>query len=448
MSILGINDLALDLVARDFSYGHAPSNGGPTKTSRALAIIHLAAHDAYGAVGGKLTPQLGGLPALPGGVAPTEENARAALAAAALRACEALYPDDGHFISNAREELTFEANAAALAYGTAVANAWLAARDADGSKAPIEDSNYGQAAGNHRPDPLDPTQKQHGPNWGMVVPFVLTSVVADAPLGIHPPLNSNDYYKSFRQVKEHGKADLPFRTAAYRKQAEIGIFWGYDGSNLLGTPPRLYLQVIRALPEFKAAAYEQKVRLLAACATAMADAGIAAWYWKYQYKLWRPVLGIREADADWGPEGLGDANPFRLAAHLSGDPFWLPLGAPRSNPNGGPKSGAPGANVTPNFPAYPSGHSTFASACFGTAAKLLGKSLTALKGEFMSDEFNGRTTDNTGCVRPKWVQNISLAECMKQNEDSRIFLGVHWDFDATGGATVGKAIATKVAAAF
>ena len=66
----------------------------------------------------------------------------------------------------------------------------------------------------------------------------------------------------------------------------------------------------------------------------------------------------------------------------------------------------------------------------------------------MSDEFNGKTTDNTGAVRPKWVQKISLAECIEQNEESRIFLGVHWRFDAEGGATVGKAIATKVAAAF
>ncbi len=46
MSIQSLNDLALDLVARDFSNGHDATNAGPTKTSRALAIIHLAAHDA------------------------------------------------------------------------------------------------------------------------------------------------------------------------------------------------------------------------------------------------------------------------------------------------------------------------------------------------------------------------------------------------------------------
>ena len=34
MSILSINKLSLDLVARDFSDGHSPNNGGPTKTAR------------------------------------------------------------------------------------------------------------------------------------------------------------------------------------------------------------------------------------------------------------------------------------------------------------------------------------------------------------------------------------------------------------------------------
>jgi hypothetical protein len=61
-NICDINDLALKLVALDFSDGHMPNNGGPTKTSRALAIIHLAAHDAYAQVTNMLKPKLGSLP--------------------------------------------------------------------------------------------------------------------------------------------------------------------------------------------------------------------------------------------------------------------------------------------------------------------------------------------------------------------------------------------------
>ena len=64
--------------------------------------------------------------------------------------------------------------------------------------------------------------------------------------------------------------------------------------------------------------------MLAAINAAMADAGIAAWYWKYVYDFWRPVVAIREADAGWGSSGLGDGNTLRKQ---SGDPFWLTLGS-------------------------------------------------------------------------------------------------------------------------
>ena len=37
-------------------------------------------------------------------------------------------------------------------------------------------------------------------------------------------------------------------------------------------------------------------RLFALINVAMADAGISAWYHKYTFQFWRPVLGIREYD--------------------------------------------------------------------------------------------------------------------------------------------------------
>jgi hypothetical protein len=57
-------------------------------------------------------------------------------------------------------------------------------------------------------------------------------------------------------------------------------------------------------------------------------------------------------------------------------------------------------------------------------------------------------TDGSCIVRPKWEQTFSLAEAIEQNKISRIYLGVHWSFDASGGGTVGQAIAAKAIAAF
>ncbi|WP_181256600.1 vanadium-dependent haloperoxidase [Merismopedia glauca] len=436
MSINNINDLALELVAKDFSDGHASkaNNGGPTKTSRALAIIHLAAHDAYAIVTKQFAPKLESIPNPPATLDNMPTTGSAALLGAGFRAATLLYPDFEEFIATEAAKISDPSNLA-YKYGELVAEAWVAARTNDGSQAPQLDSLYNQAPGRHRPDPLDPQQQTLGRNWGLVTPFVISSVISDAFLGKQPELNSAEYATAFNEVMKDGKNDIINREPP---KGVIGIFWGYDGANKLGTPPRLYNQVVRAIAEFKALPHERQIRVLTAINVAMADAGIAAWYWKYQYDFWRPVLGIREADAGWGPTGNGDGNGGTTV-----DPFWLPLGAPNSNPINKPAS-----NGTPPFPAYPSGHATFGAACFMTAAALLGKSLDDISVDFVSDEFNGVTTDNTGVVRPKYKASFTLRKAIEDNNISRIYLGVHWIFDATGGETVGTAIANKVCVAF
>ena len=444
MNIQSINDLALELVARDFSNGHQATNAGPTKTSRALAIIHLAAHDAYAKVTGLFNPNLTTLLNPPGGLGTTDVIGTAALVGAGIRAAELLYPDDAQFIAAQSVPFITGADPAALTYGKQVAEAWLFARTGDGSELPQTDEMFNPEPGHHRRDPLDPKQKALGRNWGKVKPFAIGSVVTDAPLARQPDLTSENYALAFDQVIELGKNDTINRDRDFREQAAIGIFWGYDGSNKLGTPPRLYNQIVRQISEFKALTHDKQIQVLTAINVAMADAGIAAWYWKYEYDFWRPVVAIREADTGFGSTEKGDGNHLRKA----GDPFWLPLGAPRSNPALPPIPGAGGSNFTPNFPAYPSGHATFGSACFETAAALLNKRPEDIRLNFVSDEFNGVTTDNTGATRPRWEQTFTLREAIEQNKISRIYLGVHWIFDATGGETVGKAIADKVTAAF
>jgi membrane-associated phospholipid phosphatase len=439
MSIQLVNDLALDLLARDFSNGRTPTNGGPTRSSRALAIIHLAAHDAYAKVTGKFAPRLATLPN-PVGIKSDEATGTIALLSAGIRAAVQLYPDDAAFITMNTTRLIANADPRVLLYGQQVADAWINERRNDGSASPQTDKLYASGPGRHRPDPLDPDQPTLGRAWGNVKPFVLKDVASEAFLPEPPKLESEEYATAFSEVINLGKDDIDLRQPDL---AAIGVFWGYDGANLLGTPPRLYNQVVREIPEFKNAFHPDQVRILTAINVAMADAAIAAWYWKYAYDFWRPVVGIREADKGFGPTGIGDKNP-----KTKGDPFWLPLGAPRSNPFPEPRFGAKGNNVTPNFPAYPSGHATFGAACFETAASLLKKRPEELTVKFVSDEFNGKTTDNTGTVRPRWEQTFTLRKAIEQNNISRIYLGVHWKFDATGGESVGKQVADRVSAAF
>jgi hypothetical protein len=162
----------------------------------------------------------------------------------------------------------------------------------------------------------------------------------------------------------------------------------------------------------------------------MADAGIAIWESKYYYDFWRPVTGIREADASTGPTGQGDGNPATL-----GDPNFSPLGAPASNLNG--------PNFTPPFPAYPSGHAGFGGALFQILRKFYGTD--RLPFTFISDEYNGITRDNEGNVRPLKPRSFnSLSEAEEENGQSRIYLGIHWAFDKSEGISQGRKVADYV----
>jgi hypothetical protein len=174
----------------------------------------------------------------------------------------------------------------------------------------------------------------------------------------------------------------------------------------------------------------QMAHLLALVNVAMADAAIAAWESKYHYSLWRPVTGVREADAGAGPTGAGDGNPATL-----GDAAFMPLGAPASNLNG--------PNFTPPFPSYPSGHAVFGGALFQTLRAFFGSDRIAFT--FVSDEFNGVTRDNAGQVRalsPRSFNTLSQAET--ENGRSRIYLGIHWAFDCTQGIVQGRSVADFV----
>lgn len=428
-AILFWNDIALKAVANDFSgTPGTPEQKGPTGTSRALAIVHLAMYDAFNSIAQKYSPYLQGLPNAPMGA-----SEDAAIATAAYITLSDLYAKQNvDFLLKEYESFmskligTLKEIEDGRVQGQMVAEAILDARRNDGSK---KDLPYApsQLPGKHRVDPLNPGQGFLGANWGEVKTFGIPSgaaFVAAPP----PELTDLKYTNSFNEVKEKGALIGSTRTVG---ETVIGIYWGYDGSVKLGTPPRLYNQIVREIAMQMNNTLEQNARLFALVNMAMGDAGIQCWYSKYFYNVWRPVVGIREADPGWGPTGLGDGNP-----QTAGDPFWLPLGAPSTNQIGK-------KNFTPNFPAYPSGHATFGAASLDMVRLFYNDDNISF--DFVSDEFNGKNVDADGSVRPYYKAHFdSLSQAITENAKSRIYLGVHWQFDADAGVESGQQIADYI----
>jgi hypothetical protein len=63
----------------------------------------------------------------------------------------------------------------------------------------------------------------------------------------------------------------------------------------------------------------------------------------------------------------------------------------------------------------------------------------------VSDEYDGSTLANDGTTRPLVQRSFSsLSAAEEENAQSRIYLGIHWRFDATEGTSQCRAVADYV----
>ena len=451
------NQIARDASMLDHTPGRADGvigeQAGPVRTSYALAIVHIAIFDAANAIAGGYESYTGLPRARP------VTSMRSAIAQAAYDTLVFLYPSQKeNFDLSLTEALDAipegQAKSDGIALGHSAAAAIIARRANDGYYPhypnPLSAPKYVElqlgtsppdfipltGPGMWRQDPISLVPIALGVNWGKVTPFVLKS--GDQFRTPKPPaLDSPEYAAAFNEVKRLGGCGTDVTacfvggndllpggsvTATERspEQTEIGIYWGYDGTPGLGVPPRLYNQVAMRIAHKMGTDSDEVelARLLALVNVAMADVGIAAWESKYYYQVCRPVTCIREADESTG-----------------GIPTFTPIGAPASN--------LTGPNFTPPFPAYPSGHASFGGALFEMLRNYY--RTNRIPFTFVSDEFNGVTKGNNGQVRPEVKRSFSsLSQAEKENGQSRIYLGIHWVFDATEGIKQGNRVADYV----
>ncbi len=430
--ILEWNDVLLTANAADHS-GTA-EQGGPVLTARAFAMVSVSMYDAYNSI------ERIGAPFLIRAKLSGKSDSDAAVAQAAHDTLSSLFPSQRpRFDAALTQTLARIPNGAAedrgRAVGAKVAAFVLLDRADDGVAHLMQfDSQYHpkHLPGFHAADPLHPNQGYYAPGSSHILPFAVNDL-ADfqarrlddgTPEGRIAFMQSAEYKAAYDEVVSLGSDGVSAPTLRTPEQTQIGLFWGYDGRPGLGTPPRLYNQIAHTIANQQNNSVAENARLFALINVAQADAGLAAWNGKYEDDLWRPILGIRGADADGNPETIADTD-------------WTPFGAPASNPRPGD------TNFTPPFPAYVSGHATFGASVFQTLKRFYGRD--DIKFTIVSDELNGITRDANGSTRPVVPRTFnSFSQAELENGQSRIYLGIHWAFDRDDGIKTGDSTANFI----
>jgi PAP2 superfamily len=353
----------------------------PPVAARNLAITHLAIYDAVMAI------ERTHLPYAVDVAPPLGASPEAAAVTAAHKALVALYPKHRAFLDEVVVQCLGElpigaATDAGAELGRFVADRMVATRCDDGSD---REGNY---TPKNQPGFWQPTAPQFRnallPEWGCVRAFAIkkgTQYQPPAP----PALTSDAYAAAYHEVKRLGGKHSKHRTEA---QTQIAHFWADDVGTV--TPPGHWNQIAQTIAQDRRNTLAENARLFAHLNISLADAGILCWVIKFTFEFWRPVTAIQQADRD-----------------------WMPL------------------LNTPPFPAYVSGHSTFSSAA-----------ATVLANSFGTDSIRFATTSDGLPGMTRVFDTISSAA--QEAGMSRIYGGIHWQFDNVEGLKVGRQLGEYV----
>lgn len=246
------------------------------------------------------------------------------------------------------------------------------------------------------------------PQWGLVVPFALTSPDEFAPH--RPPAT----YPS-RRYKQQAEEILHISAHLNDFKKVVAKYWAdVDGTVTIDGQWNVFAQFVSRRDQ---QTLDEDVKLFFILNNAMLDCSIAAWYLKYFYNSERPETAIHFLFN--GQEVKAWGGPFQGTQIILGQ-NWRPY------------------LETPAFPEYVSGHSTFSAAgaevlTLFTGSKRFGDSVLIPKGS---------STIEPGLVPAK---NIVLRwktfqEAANEAGISRLYGGVHFRQGDVDGLKVGKKV--------
>ena len=360
----------------------------PPLASRALAILHISMYDAINGIV-RTHERYFVLSRVP-----ASASVVAAASAAAHEALTALVPSQAASFDTVHSGILAgiadsPQKRAGVEWGEDVARQILAARANDNAGAVVP-APPGSGPGVWQPTP--PAFAPYLlPQWGFVTSFAIPASSFFRPPG-PPALDSARWASDYNEVKSLGAAVGSQRTP---EQTLIALFWA-DGAGT-ETPPGHWNRIAQQVSADRGTTLADKARLFALMNMALADAGICAWDGKYTFNFWRPVTAIRAGDSDGNPD-------------TTADPAWSSF------------------IVTPPFPDYVSGHSTFSGAAATVLAMFYG-------------------TDDVGFVigsdgAPGVMRSFaSFSDAAAEAAVSRLYGGIHYRSANEDGLAAGIAIA-------
>ncbi len=387
----------------------------PATTARALGYIHMAAYQAAlpGMDGYKSVSEVLNIPALPKTPKSKKINYEIALNAAFRTTLKhfffAMNQTQLKLIELQYDKLNYEYGVDwekedienSIEWGEEVADAVIQFAITDGTAEQqirdIRPSSYIAPVG----DGLwEPTAPDYGraiyPFWGSARRFAISEREMKS---IPPPPFSTDvnseYYKNFKEVYDRVKA------RPYVEQW-IAEFWSDDITGLTFSPPARTFAIANQLVEAEKYDLEKTLHLYLKLGLASNDAAVSAWYNKYVYNVERPTNYITKYI----------------------DPTFKPTLGRAINNEG----------LSPAFPGYPSGHSTFAGVQEVILAEFFGENYT------FTDRCHENRNEFFGAPRTYF----SFRELAEENAYSRIYIGVHPRMDCEEGLRLGRLVAQKV----
>jgi hypothetical protein len=234
------------------------------------------------------------------------------------------------------------------------------------------------------------------PYWGKVRTFAARSgdLISLPPTATYSTDPDSKYYKEMLEV------DLAVKNLT-NENHWIAEFWSDDLTGLTFSPPARIFAIANQVISIEKLNLEETLHLYCLMGIALNDAAVACWKSKYIYNTERPETYIRaNIDPDFSPI----------------------LGQAINNPG-----------LTPSFPGFPSGHSTFA----GASERIL-EHFFGAQYEFTDNCHFGRV-EFRGYPRTY----SSWKQMTEENAYSRIPLGVHIRQDCVEGLRLGNAIALR-----